>query len=479
MNLIDFVAISPLVILAVTAAILMALIAVYRHHGQSAILTFTGLASAFAALPAVAGLTPLTVTSLLVVDRYGIFFLGLILAAAMITVLLSYGYLRQQSGLREEFYLLILLAALGSATLVLSRHFASFFLGLEILSVSLYALVAYTRLRIVSIEAGIKYLVLAAVSSAFMLFGMALIYTDLGVLDFLGIAAQLQSLHGNGMTMSLMAGLCLVIVAIGFKLALAPFHMWISDIYQGAPAPAAAFVASVSKCAVAALLARLFATMDLNLYGALNAAFAGIAVASMLIGNILALMQENIKRLLAYSSIAHMGYLLVAFLSGGELALSAVAFYLVAYTITILGCFGVIACLSGTDRDADSMDDFYGLFFRSPWLAFIFTVMLLSLAGIPLTVGFVGKFYIVASGVNDALWLLVFFLVLTSGIGVYYYLRVLIAMYSRPAGNGLAYGSPHKAEMSNSLALAILVALILWLGIWPTPLIELINKMIG
>ncbi len=479
MHLIDFVAIAPLIILAATAAAVMLQIAIERHHGKTAVLTFVGLAAAFMELPAAARWTPLSVTPLLVVDQYAIFFIGLILAATMITVLLSYGYLRQQNGHREEFYLLLLVAALGSAVLVTSRHFAAFFLGLEILSVSLYALVAYTRSRAISIEAGIKYLVLAAVSSAFMLYGMALIYADLGLLDFVGIATHIQASLGMGQSIILLAGLGLVIVAIGFKLAVVPFHMWTPDIYQGAPAPVTAFVASVSKGAMVALLVRLFAPIDLYQFNALFGVFAALALASMVTGNILALQQTNVKRLLAYSSIAHMGYLLVAFLAGGRFAVSAVTFYLAAYTVSILGSFGVITVLSGKDRDAETMEDFQGLFFTHPWLTAVFTVMLLSLAGIPMTAGFIGKFYIVSAGVKDGLLLLVIALVLTSGIGLFYYLRVVIAMYSRLSEKALSVGSPYRIAVPGSLALSVLMVFLFWFGVLPTAFIELIRRMIG
>ncbi|MDA8404599.1 MAG: NADH-quinone oxidoreductase subunit N [Desulfobacteraceae bacterium] len=475
----DFIAIAPLVILAVTAVSVMLLIAIYRHHAATAALTFSGLTAAFAVLPGAARLAPISVTPLLVVDQYAIFFIGLILAATMITVLLSYGYLNQQNGHREEFYLLLLMAALGSTVLVTSRHFAAFFLGLEILSVSLYALIAYTRFRIRSIEAGIKYLVLAAVSSAFMLYGVALIYADLGVLDFVRIATRIQTSHGGGQSVILLAGLGLVIAAMGFKLAVVPFHMWVPDIYQGAPAPVTGFVASVSKVAMAALLVRLFSPIDLNQSDVLFGIFAALAFASMVIGNILALLQTNIKRLLAYSSIAHMGYLLVAFLAGGTFAVSAVIFYLVAYSISILGCFGVITVLSGKDRDAETLDDFRGLFFRHPWLTAVFTVMLLSLAGIPMTAGFVGKFYIVSAGVGGGLWVLVISLVLTSGIGLFYYLQVLIVIYSRQSGRGRCDELPYGIATPGSLAITVLVVFLFWLGIIPNSFIELIRGMTG
>jgi len=479
MHLIDFVAIAPLIILGVAVVAVMMLIALYRHHGATAIMTFAGLAAAFSALPAANAVSPRSITPLLVSDQYGIFFTGLILAVTLVTVLISYAYLERQTGHREEFYLLMLTAVLGSVVLVLSSHFASFFLGLEILSVSLYTLIAYTRSRTQSIEAGIKYLVLAAVSSAFMLFGIALIYAEQGVLDFSHVVTLMQSVPGNSQSLAFMAGLGLVIVAVGFKLAVVPFHMWTPDIYQGAPAPVTGFVASVSKGAMVALLVRLFGPLGSGQSDLLFGVFAAMAVASMVTGNILALKQANIKRLLAYSSIAHMGYLLVAFLAGGRFSVSAVTFYLAVYSISILGCFAVISLLSGKDRDADTMEDFQGLFFSHPWLTAVFTAMLLSLAGIPLTAGFVGKFYIVTAGAKNTLWFLVIVLVLTSGIGLFYYLRVIIAMYTRSPENAPVHGLPYPMAMSGTLALAILTGFLFWFGMLPSAFIELIAQMVG
>jgi len=463
----DFIAISPIIMLAGTAAAVMLLIALRRNHGATAALTTTGLAASLAVLLIAARVAPRQVTPLFTIDPFAIFFTGLILGATIVSVLLAYGYMERLSGLQEEFYLLLVVAALGSVVLVASRHFASFFLGLEILSVSLYALVAYTRSRVFSIEAGIKYLVLAAVSSAFMLYGTALIYADQGSLDFVRIAELIQKFHGNDLSMTLLAGTGLVIVAVGFKLAVVPFHMWTPDIYQGAPAPVTGFVASVSKGAMAALLVRLFAPIDLHHCAAMFGIFAGFAVASMLAGNLLALMQANVKRMLAYSSIAHMGYLLVAFLVGGRFAVSAVAFYITAYCIGILGCFGVISLLSDKDRDADSMEDFRGLFFTRPWLAAVFTAMLFSLAGIPMTAGFIAKFYVAAAGIKDALWLLVIVLVLTSGVGLFYYLRVIIIMYERKPAGAPAPLSLHVPDAPGNIALAFLLICLLWLGIVP------------
>jgi NADH-quinone oxidoreductase subunit N len=356
--------------------------------------------------------------------------------------------------------------------LAASSHFVSFFIGLEILSVSLYTLIAYTRNEL-NIEAGVKYLVLAAASSAFLLFGIALLYGETGTMDLslMASGAGAQGIN-NGM---LLTGLALVLTGVGFKLAVAPFHMWTPDVYEGAPAPVTAFIATVSKGGVFALLLRYFIQIDVHAYPSLFRAVAFIAVVSMFAGNLLALLQNNVKRILAYSSIAHLGYLLVAFLAGGVMRVAAVTFYLVAYFITTLGAFGVITVLSGKERDADAMDDYRGLSRRRPWLALIFSAMLFSLAGIPLTAGFIGKFYIVAAGAGSALWPLVITLVVNSAIGLYYYLRIIVAVYAQPAEEE---GSPvSPLSLTGTLVLAVLTILLLWLGVYPEPLMEMIHLM--
>ena len=222
----DFLALGPLIVITLTAAIIMLQIAVRRHHGVTVVLSVIGLAAAFVSLPVAGKWSTGPVTALVVVDSYALFYIGLILMATVATALLGYGYLKRLGGHFEEFYLLLLLAATGAIVLVMSRHFASFFIGLEILSIALYALIAYPRQRVQSVEAGIKYLVLAAVSSAFLLFGMALIYADTGTLDFARMAVRLLSLPGRGGSMILLAGTGMLVVGIGFKLALVPFHMW-------------------------------------------------------------------------------------------------------------------------------------------------------------------------------------------------------------------------------------------------------------
>jgi NADH-quinone oxidoreductase subunit N len=281
-----------------------------------------------------------------------------------------------------------------------------------------------------------------------------------------------------------LAGFLFSLVGVGFKLGLVPFHLWIPDVYQGAPAPVTAYVATVSKGAVFAMLLRFVGDVHAFELGSLGLLFGWLAAASMVVGNFLALLQTNVKRLLAYSSIAHFGYLLVALLAGGALAAEAVTFYLVAYFVTTLGVFGIVTVVSTEARDADTPEDYRGLFWSHPWLAGTFMVMLLSLAGIPLTAGFVGKFYAIAAGVDARLWLLVILLVLNSAISIYYYLRLILTMVEEPQpAYGMPAWQPYGAGTGNRwtivLSLGFVTVLLLWLGVYPDPAIELIRAMLG
>lgn len=471
MNRQDFAVLSPFMLMSITSVVVMITIAFYRNHKLTVALTLAGLASAALSLPAVSAMAPRNVAPLLIIDDYALFYLCLIFIASFTVAMLSYSYLERHDGHHEEFYLLLLIATLGSAVLTASAHFISFFLGIEILSVSLYAMAAYLRHSNRSIEAGVKYLILAAVSSAFILFGMALVYAETGSMEF-GVIASRGAAVGTH-SLPFLAGTVLIIVGLGFKLAVVPFHLWTPDVYEGAPAPVTAFIATVSKGAVFALALRYFSRIDIHAQRSLLIIFTIIALASMFAGNLLALLQKNVKRILAYSSISHLGYLLVTLLAGGTTAVIAAAFYLTAYFITTLGAFGVVAMLSNRNGDADSMDTYHGLAWRRPWLAGTFTVMLLSLAGIPLTAGFVGKFYVVAAGVGSTLWLLIAALVINSVIGLFYYLRIIIALYSLPGEKQTKYP---LQSFSGSAALVWLTLLLVGLGVYPGPVIEIIKK---
>jgi NADH-quinone oxidoreductase subunit N len=473
MTKVDLLALSPLTIVAGMSVVVMLVIAFYRNHWITVAFTLIGLLSAAASLPIVALLTPRSITPLLIIDAYSLFYMGLTFLAGITVAALSYSYLELHGGHPEEFYLLLLVATLGTAVLAASTHFASFFLGIEILSVSLYALAAYLRHSDRSIEAGVKYLILAAVSSAFILFGMALVYAEIGSMEFFKIASH--AAFAGVYSLILLAGIVMIIVGIGFKLAVVPFHLWTPDVYEGAPAPVTAFIATASKGAVFTLILRFFSSVDIHAHNSLTVIFTLMAIASMFAGNLLALLQTNVKRILAYSSISHLGYLLVTLLAGGATAITAAAFYLAAYFITTLGAFGAVTVLSKRDRDADRMEDYQGLATRQPWLAGILTAMLFSLAGIPLTAGFVGKFYVVAAGVDSSLWLLIVALVVNSVIGLFYYLRIIVAIYASPAQQAEPEQIP---SVLGHTVLACLTILLVWLGVYPGTVIDLIRKTI-
>ncbi len=463
----------PQIILVVAAILVMLSIAVKRNHTFVQIVSLIALVLSFASLSYIPAEST-KVTSLFIVDGFSIFFTGLILAAVFFITLISYPYFKGRDLEKEEYYVLLLLSTLGAITMVISNNFISFFLSLEVLSVSLYALIAYLKNKSSGIEASIKYLVLAAASAGILLFGVALVYAQTGQLELDGIASAIQG--GSATSPLFIAGMALIIAGLGFKLALVPFHLWTPDVYAGAPAPVSAFVATVSKGSVYAFLLRLFIDINGSAHNSVWIVFAVISIASMLIGNWLALRQHNVKRLLAYSSIGHLGYLIVALLAASAAGMRAAIFYLVTYFISMLAAFGIVSYLSGKEKDAFDLEDYRGLYWRKPWLAVLFTAVLLSLAGIPLTAGFIGKFYLLLSGVGSALWLLVIVLVVSSSIGLFYYLRVVIVMFSRKEQTyRISTGSK---SIPSGIALAVLFVLLLWFGIFPNGLIQYIHQLV-
>jgi len=479
----DLLTISPLIALTLAPVVVMLAAAFKRSHALALGLTLAGLAVTFGLLFVSASRTTHAVTPLVSMDAYTLFFIGLLVAGTACVAILSWGYLKRLPLHPEEYYVLLLTATLGGAALVASTHFASLFLGLEILSVSLYALIAYPVHRADAVEAAVKYLVLAGATSAFLIFGMALVYAESGTMSAAGVSKLVAGL-GSG-TVVVTIGVVMILVGVGFKLAVVPFHMWTPDVYEGAPAPVTAFIATVSKGAVFALLLRYLLPVSSDTSSTLFLALAAVAIASMLAGNLLALRQDNVKRILAYSSIAHLGYLLVAFLATGQRAGVAVGFYLIAYFATTLVAFGVVTVLSTGERDAGLLLDYRGLGARRPWLGAIFSVALLSLAGMPLTIGFIGKFVIVTAGTGAALWALVVILVVSSTIGLYYYTRLIVVMYVRrpeelePAGAHAAHGAGTAwSAPAFSLLCALTIFLVVF-GVYPAPLLRLVEHAVS
>jgi NADH-quinone oxidoreductase subunit N len=471
MTITDILCLAPLLIIAIAPVVIMLVISVLRNYevvyGFSIFSFLAAFTSIFFIIPSI----PHSIEPLFIIDIYSLFFLGIIILAALLVTMLSYDYIKQLEGIREEYYIILFTSTLGASLLAVANHFILFFLGIETLSISLYILIAFQRSKDTSIEAGTKYLVLASVSSAFLLFGMALIYNALGTMQFNGI---LSTISKNGQLSPLvLAGFGMMMVGIGFKLALVPFHMWTPDVYQGAPAPVTAYIATVSKGAVMAILIRFF----FNIRGFDNhylfIIISGIAILSMFIGNLLAIRQQNIKRLLAYSSIANMGYLIIILLTGTNKGIQASVFYLMSYFITTIGAFGVISLLSTCQYEIEKIEDFKGLFWKRPWIALVFTLSLLSLAGIPVTAGFVAKFYVIFEGMKAGLMVLIFSMIINSVIGLYYYLRVITMMFSTANETKLP-----PLSITGIISLAIITLSILILGIYPGWLIDIIMKFV-
>ncbi len=472
----SLLALSPLIIVCATAIVVMLTIAWRRCYDLTATLTVIGLNLALAAQLLAWWQAPLDVTPLMVVDGLSIFGGVLILVATLACATLGHAYLEGARGPREEYYLLLLCAAAGGIALVSSRHLASLFFSLELLSMPLYGMLAYTYRERGALEAGVKYMVLSAAASAFLLFGMALLYARTGHLDFVGLGEALAAAGGDGW---LLAGMGMMLIGLGFKLSIVPFHLWTPDVYEGSPAPAATFLASASKVAVLIVLLRLLQSAPATEDAWFHSLLAVLAFVTMLAGNLLALMQQDLKRLLGYSSIAHFGYLLVALVINEGLAVETAGIYLVTYVLTTLGAFGVVTLLSSPygGADASRLHHYRGLFWRRPYLTAVLTVMMLSLAGIPLTAGFIGKFYIVAVGVEASRWWLVGGVVAGSAIGLYYYLRVMVTLFLPEPGMQRRDATTDWAQRAGGVVVLALAALVVLLGVYPAPMIDWVRLM--
>ncbi|MGE0080795.1 MAG: NADH-quinone oxidoreductase subunit N [Thiohalomonadaceae bacterium] len=468
MSGLDLLALLPIMLITLGGMSALLVGSFVPRHGWVAGMAAGGIGAGLVATLALAPLAPHLILGQLALDGRAVFFWLLIQGAALVVAGLAFPFLARRSvrgeGHHREFYVLLAFATVGAMTLAAASHVAAMFIGLELLSLCLFGLLAYEAEHGRALEAGMKYLVLAAVSSGVLLFGLALLYTTGGTLS-------LYELPMNAADPYVLGGMALVLVGMGFKLSLVPFHMWAPDVYEGAPAPVTAFIASVSKAAAAAWLLRLLETTGAWSLEAVSLTLAGLAAESMLAGNLLALSQENVKRLLAYSSVSHMGYLAVPLAAGGALAGEAVMFYAAAYVITVFAAFGVVSVLSWDTpgQEVVHMSAYRGLFWRRPVLAGALALALVSLAGIPVTAGFMAKFYVFAAGVEGALWWLVAVLIASSAIGLYFYLRLLAALFVSTG----AVREPRVVGLAGGLLLALSVAIVL-LGLAPAPLIDLL-----
>lgn len=406
----------------------------------------------------------------LALDSYALFFNGIFCLAGVLTVLMSGSYLDLTKIRQGEYYALLLFAAVGMVLMAAATDLITIFLGLETMSIAVYVLAGIWHQRLASNEAALKYFLLGAFASGFLLYGMALIYGVTGSLQLAVIAEQVAA---QGSSPLLLVGMGLLLVGFGFKVAAAPFHVWTPDVYEGSPTTITAFMAVGVKAAAFAAFARVF----LYALAAVHAEWQGvvwvIAVLTMTVGNLTALVQTNIKRMLAYSSVAHAGYVLVAMVAGKELGGAAMMYYLVAYGFMNLGAFGVVLSLNRQDQPNEELRDYAGLGFRYPALGMAMAIFMLSLTGVPPLVGFTGKFYVFSAAVEAGYIGLAVIGVLNSAVSAYYYIRVIVTMYMEEGDAAFEIAALRPAL---SAAIIIAAAGTVLLGIFPSASISIARE---
>lgn len=413
-----------------------------------------------------------TLAGTVVLDRYGLFFTMLFCVGSAFSLLLSMNYLETTDIRCGDYYTLLLFSTVGMVLMATSLDLIVIFLGLEVMSIAAYALAGIWRTQVRSNEAALKYFLLGAFATGFFLFGVALLFGASGETLLPRIAAVAGKASPE-QRLLLASGAALLLVGFGFKVAAAPFHSWAPDVYEGAPTAVTAFMAVGIKAAAFAAFVRVFFDSLAPLANDWRDALWLLAVLTMTVGNVSALVQRNIKRLLAYSSIAHAGYLLVGMVAGGRDGGSALLFYLLVYTLMTVGAFGVVIALGRRGQPNEDLDDWAGVGLRSPFLGFAMTVFMLSLAGVPPLAGFMGKFYLFAAALeNGYVWLTVI-AVLNSLVSVYYYVGVLVKMYMAEGG---VEAEPAVARPYLFAALLLTVAGTFLLGLFPTPWFELARR---
>jgi NADH-quinone oxidoreductase subunit N len=407
--------------------------------------------------------------AMITVDGFRLFANWLFLLGAALTILVSAPYVDRQRLQAGEFYSLILLATVGMMVMGGTRNLILLFLALETMSVAAYVLTAFNRRDRKSAEGGLKYFILGSFSSGFLLYGIALVWGATGSVHLPEIAATVEA--GAGFTGLLLAGMGLLAVGFAFKVAAVPFHMWTPDVYEGAPSPSTAFMAAAVKAASFVAFVRVFMEAFPNLYDAWYPVMWWLAALTMVVANLIALTQANVKRMLAYSSVAHGGYLLVAVAAANEMAMAGLLFYLLVYTVMNIGAFGILMIVSQHGEDRLQVEDYSGFGWQQPLLAVLFTIFLLSLAGFPGTGGFMAKIYILQGAVESQLWTLSVILVLTTVLSYYYYLRVAWYMWMRSAAR--EESQPRIwAPIPVRMTLLVSAGIILYLGILPGGLLD-------
>lgn len=462
---IDLAAVAPEIALTVFASLLL-MAGVFwpgGSRGFNAWLALAGVlvAAVFAARPI---FPHTTFTGMYAADEFTRFFKLMFLLGTGLTVLISAKYADDEGVNHAEYYALLLFATIGMMLMAAGSDLMTVFLGIELLSISLYVLAGYTRGRLESNEASLKYFLLGGFATGFLLYGMALIYGATGQTNLSKIAWAVS--HGTPNTAMLTVATLLLLVGLGFKVAAVPFHQWTPDVYQGSPIPVTAFMSAGPKAAVLAVMIRVFEQSIAYMNVDWVAWITVLAILTMTVGNIAALAQEDAKRMLAFSSISHAGYALVGLAAATREGSSSVMFYMLVYTFMNIGAFGVLAIAAGRNEQRTGMKDFAGFANKNPGLALVMTILVFSLAGIPPMAGFMAKFYVFMAAVKAGQTMLVLVAVLNSAIGVYYYLRFAIYMYMKEDATTAAL-PPVRAGAALILALAISLYGVARLGIFP------------
>jgi len=471
LSTVDLYTASPLIAITVLVLIVLLIEALLKQaHNLSFWVSVSGLPIC-AILAVMSYGTPRTAfNQMLAGGGYASLFAALFVVAALLTIILSRDYLRREHAEYGEFYILILFSTLGMMLMAAAADLIITFLGLELMSVCLYVLAGFTRKRVISNESSLKYFLLGAFATGFLLYGIAFVYGAAGTTNIRAIVDNIPAITASPL---LWTGLGLLLVGLAFKVGAVPFHMWIPDVYQGSPTTVSGFMSTGAKAAAFSAFVIVFAHPQLEQHEQLRTVLAVISAASMILGNIVAIAQSNIKRMLAYSSIAHAGYMLTGLAAANQTGRDGVVFYLIAYTFMNLGAFGVLSALEQEGERNLTFDDYAGLGTRRPFIAALMSVYMLSLAGIPPFAGFFGKYYVFAAALQSHMAWLAIVGVLTSVVSVYYYLRLVMVMYFQEGVTSDA-NVPSRISLATLAASAVVVTA---LGIYPSGILTIINNL--
>jgi NADH-quinone oxidoreductase subunit N len=466
----DYLRFLPEIIMIVVGALIMLLEPLLGENRQSAFtgITLAGFGAALAGAVVANGYPGTSFSNMLIVDGYATFFRVLVISVAILTVLSSSQYLRREHAEAPEYYALLLFSVTGQSVMATSNELIMIFIGLEISSIATYILAGFLRDDKRNNEAALKYFLLGSFATAFLLYGIAWVYGSTGSTNLVEIRNFLVA-SGSGRNLILVGtAAALMFVGFAFKVSAAPFQIWAPDVYQGAPAPVTLFMSAGPKAAAFAAFVRVFMTAfgGPNIVSRWEPFVWSSALLTMVIGNFAAITQTNVKRMLAYSSIAHAGYVMVALTAHSQIGVAAIMFYLAAYALMNMGAFAIITDFSRKGEKYVNIDDLAGLGWKQPVTAALFTIFLLSLIGVPLTGGFFGKFYIFKAALDaDLVWLAVLGL-LNSAVAAYYYLRIIVVMYMQEPGESTVSLQPMSPGVQTTLWATALGTLLL--GIFPS-----------